>query len=249
MADLFNSDPNKKTPDVKAVLNELVGEGKKFQTVEDLAKGKLESDTFIEQLKTEQAALRVQLADLDKKAKEGATLKELMDKLEKAKPNSNGNGDTTPTLSQDELRKLVLATVEDRETKLTRGQNRTKANDSVLQRFGGDAAKAGVYVDSRAKDLGLTKEALGELSETSPSAFAQLLGLQASNVQSRATSDLKTTNTEAFIPSTGAAKDVNYYAALKKTNSKAFWSPSTQQELFKFGKEYGSEALNKILYG
>ena len=36
-------------------LAELVGDGKKFQTVEDLAKGKQESDAFIVKLQDENA--------------------------------------------------------------------------------------------------------------------------------------------------------------------------------------------------
>lgn len=247
MADLFNNDQTKQTPVQPDAIKDLVGEGKKFKTVEDLAKGKLESDAFIEQLKTEQAALRKQLEELDKKAKEGATLKELMDKL--AKPNSNGESGTPPALNQDEMKKLVLNTVEQREKELARVTNRAQANDTLLQKFSGDAAKASAYLDARAKDLGLSKEALGELSETSPSAFAQLLGLQLQGNQSRVTTDLKSVNTEAFVPSTTGTKDANYYLDLKKKDRKVFWSPSVQQELFKYGKDYGPEALNKILYG
>src|SRR3990167_440993 len=242
--DLFN----KMTPPVPEALNELVGEGKKFQTVEDLAKGKKESDAFIEQLKTEQAALRAQLVELDAKAKEGATLKDLMAKLEATKPNSNGK-DGTAGLSQDEISKLVLSTVEQRDKDLARTTNRTKANEEVLKKFQGDAAKASAYVEAKATELGLSKEALGNLSETSPAAFAQLLGLNVANTQSRATTDVKTVNTEALLNHSSGNKDATYYQALKRANSKEFWAPRTQQELFKYGQQHGMEALNSILYG
>jgi hypothetical protein len=245
MADLFNSDPTK----VQEVLKELVGEGKKFKTVEDLAKGKLESDTFIEQLKSEQAALRLELAAKEEKVKEAATLKELMDKLDKAKPNSTGKEETTP-LSRDELKKMFLDTVEERDKSTARTSNRAKANEVLLGKFGGDAEKASTYVASKAKELGLTKEALGELSETSPNAFTQLLGLQGtSSSQSGTVNSMKTVNTEAFIPSGNGAKDISYYAELRKKDSKAFFAPKTQQEIFKFGQEHGLDALKQILNG
>jgi len=49
--DVFSTQTGDQTS--KTSLEELVGEGKKFKTVEDLAKGKLEADSFIAQLEGE----------------------------------------------------------------------------------------------------------------------------------------------------------------------------------------------------
>lgn len=227
-------------------LIELVGQGKKFATVQDLAKGKLESDAFIEQLKTEQAALRKELADKEEKAKEAATLKDLMDKLNAKKPDSNGK-DGTAQLTQEELLQLVLKTLNEQKQSEIVKTNKDKANEVLLAKFQGDAEKAKTYKESKAKELGLTLESLDKLSENSPVAFTQLLGLQGQVTQPRAPSSVQSTN-EGFF-NTGQDKNEAYYSDLRKKDSKKFWSPSVQQELFKYGKEHGHEALTKILYG
>ena len=54
--------PNGNAPATPVDLTELVGEGKRYATVEALAKGRLDADAFIEQLKRENAGLREDLS-------------------------------------------------------------------------------------------------------------------------------------------------------------------------------------------
>ena len=58
MTDELNVDNGAPTPPVADPLQELVGEGKKFKSIEDLAKSKVEADRFIDKLKSENDALR-----------------------------------------------------------------------------------------------------------------------------------------------------------------------------------------------
>jgi hypothetical protein len=74
-------------------LEALVGEGKKFKTAEDLARGKLEADNFVKQLQTELATLR---EDLNGRIK----LEEFMDRLEKT-PTATANGNSQNTTSNE----------------------------------------------------------------------------------------------------------------------------------------------------
>ena len=243
MADVFNTDPQTKTtPPAVDPLKELVGEGKKFKTVEDLAKGKLESDNFITQLQTEQAALRKQLAELDEKAKESITLKAVLEKLEQAKkPPSDDKTVTTP-VNQNEDFDTKIAQYEQTKSRKT---NRELANQSLVEKFNGDAAKASEFVASKAKELGLTKEVMADMAERSPSAFAQLLGLDSKTKQVPPTS---------FVPgvkqpqSNSPSEELNFLE-LKHKDKKKFWSPATQQALYRYGEEHGIEAMQKILNG
>lgn len=248
MTDLFNKggDPSN---DAQNVLDQLVGEGKKFKTVEDLAKGKLESDAFIERLTDEQKSLREQLEKLDAAAKEAETLKSVLDKLGH-KPNSGSEGKdgNQPNPGPEEIEKLVSKMLQEREVATSRETNRKRANDELLKRFEGDQSKAKEYLDNRAKELGMSTEALGELSETSPQAFATLVGLRKpENFSGANATHMSGRNSDAS--NFGGEKNASYYKELKQTDRKKFYSVGVQQELIKFGEKHGVDVLREILYG
>jgi len=112
-------------PTSPSVLGDLVGEGRKFNDVEALAKGKLEADRFIEQMKQENASLK---ADLEKQAyKLGVTTK--MEEMASAPttelldPNNNNSGttntaNTQPSSSEADIESLVEQTLRKREQKV-----------------------------------------------------------------------------------------------------------------------------------
>lgn len=76
-------------------LDLLVGEGKKFRTIEDLAKGKLEADRFIEQLKSELDELRKKSEEAEKMS---LTMEELFAKLESER--NSGGDESTPSTGE-----------------------------------------------------------------------------------------------------------------------------------------------------
>ena len=80
-------------------LADLVGEGKKFATVEDLAKGKQESDRFIEQLQGELSGLR---EDLGKRMTSEQVLEEINRQkvAEKEAAESRNEEPTSPQTSE-----------------------------------------------------------------------------------------------------------------------------------------------------
>src|SRR6266700_391496 len=85
-ADLPNVDPD------KDYFKELVGEGKKFKSPEDLARGKFESDQFIEILKKRQDEMRADYLKLREDNTAKAKLEDLIDQL--SKKNLASNEDT-----------------------------------------------------------------------------------------------------------------------------------------------------------
>jgi hypothetical protein len=87
---IFNADPNAN----KDLVVELVGEGKTYKTVDELAKGKINADIHIKRLEEEAKALREQLA--------GA--KSVEDVLEAVKANSVSR--------QAELKDILLDTLQ-----------------------------------------------------------------------------------------------------------------------------------------
>src|SRR5882762_1576622 len=81
----------------KAYLEQLVGEGKKFKTAEDLARGKAESDSFIEIMKARMDELRADHLRLREDHQASAQLKDLIDSLQKSKD------DTTRDTNRDNV--------------------------------------------------------------------------------------------------------------------------------------------------
>ncbi|KKM18512.1 hypothetical protein LCGC14_1664930 [marine sediment metagenome] len=155
-------------------LSELVGEGKKFNTVEDLARGKQESDAFIEQLKMENKTALEELKKAQGDGADSATVTELLKTVQAAqKAAEEGN----QPLSSDDLKKIVRETITGDSAEATAKKNREEANALVLEKAGGDKDAAKAYLADRAATLNMSVESLRELGEKSPTAFAKLVGL------------------------------------------------------------------------
>lgn len=157
------------------LVDQLVGEGKKFQTIEDLARGKKEADDFINQLKDENAAIRSELSKLDNAE---ATFEELRKQIEelKAKKNPEPSPDTKGVLTEDDVKALIRSSITESEKERTLEQNVAVANEGIIKAFG-DATKAKEAVANRAVELGLSVSDLQSMAAKSPSAFLSVMGL------------------------------------------------------------------------
>ena len=161
-----------------AGLHDLVGPDKKFKTVDDLVRGKLEADAFIEKLKEENEEARQELSKLSEKATSEATIKDLM-KLIKTQNSAEEEGNQS--ISEEELSKKVLEIIRGDELKRTAETNRERGERLVLEKVGGDVEAAEQLKTMRAKELGISKETLASLSEESPAAFAKIMGIEEPN--------------------------------------------------------------------
>jgi len=156
-------------PDIVA---ELVGEGKKFKTVEDLAKGKLESDVFIDRLKTENKALREALdteGNPDEVLNRITALLNSKDGTKNTTPQTS-NQSTKESLSKDEV--LALLSEQD---KTKQAKNNVDSFNSTVNKIFGD--KAGEVVSTRLKDLGLDGQTFTTLVASSPQAALRMIGV------------------------------------------------------------------------
>ena len=175
-------------------LDELVGEDKKFKTLEDLAKSKLEADAFIEQLKEENRLALEELEKHNANTDESVKVSDLIKTVkEAAQQDSDGNNQMT----DEDLSEKVKQILRGEQQELTRSANRDKGNELVLQKVGGDVEAAKIYVAERAKELGITPARLAELSEVSPDAFAKLIDAEPS-ISSRGKVPLQDRNPQAM---------------------------------------------------
>lgn len=183
MTTLFNADNNVQTPTAQTpaegetYLDKLVGPGKKFATVEDLAKGKYESDeVFVPQITRENKELR------DTVSKQ-ATMQELLDQLDtRARQNpvttpgqDEGTRETpaTPAASKQELMEMVRQIANEERTQATEQQNLNTAVQS-LQKVWGNSWQQKLV--SKQQELGLSQEFMDSIALKSPAALLKLVG-------------------------------------------------------------------------
>lgn len=215
-------------------LAELVGEGKKFKTNEDLAKGKVEADAFIEQLKHEQSELRKELESRVNAEKALEDLRTEVKALKELKTQTQTRENTTPQLTASEVEALVAKTITRQETERTVSQNINHANSEVVKHFG-NADSAQEAVKTRATELGLTLEDLKAVAAKSPGAFLKMIlpDVDATKVQNFSGS---TVNTQAnLVPNGQGPKEgtKEFYDVMRAKNPMLYWRPETQQALMK----------------
>jgi hypothetical protein len=270
--DLFSGETPQNTlqepqlDDDKDYFEELVGEGKKFKDVKDLAKGKARSDAFIEQLKREQAELREELAKtksieehlndlrnamINRSKQEGNIREMTPDHGSSRDENTGQNQSAANTPSPDDIQRLVAEEVNRRVSVEKQKQN----IDSVI-----DAAKR-VYGESykqeltnKAKALGSSPDELFNIAEKNPQLFKSIMGLNETAgtppvKQNEGTNRIfESTNTEALRSQHGSSNSQKKYAdfeQLRKENPQEYFSPRVQNEMFQLAEKIGPAFFDK----
>lgn len=227
---LFDNNPQTPVVDENTdFLAALVGEGKKFKDVSDLAKGKAEADAYIERLKAENAGVREELTKRDR-------LQELIDRLEpKSQPpqqqqehNQKPNAENPEAFDPSKLNEIVEKMLSERDKRSAAEKNIEAVMLALSQKLGPQYREKLV---AKSRELGVSPEWMTSVAEQSPNAFYNLIGLNAP--QSR----------EGFTPPAGGRqssfepanpnRDKKYYDALKARNSAEYWSPTVQNQMHK----------------
>lgn len=223
--DIFTPTGGKAT----TVLEGLVGEGKKFTDNESLAKGKLESDGFITKLQEENATKDAEILALKEKGSSTATVADLIKAVQDSSQTPKPDG-ADQQLTAEELQEKVRSIVQgDKETE-QRSANRTLGNSLVLDKKGidGNADAAKLYIAERATALGTSVEQLGELSETSPLAFAKLMEIEPNTLPKGAGSLLNVQNSQALpkndnVMEVEGHKTKSHYDAIRREKGVKAW--------------------------
>jgi hypothetical protein len=220
-------------------LDQLVGEGKKFKSLEDLARGKAESDSYVEQLKSE-------IEELKERVGKSKSVDDLIERLQQRsteqKPLSSNTGneqdqarmsgtDEIVRLLKEEIPKIVKDQLTDSQKKELETTNRTLVNEAMTRVYGD---KAGEHLDRRSKELGVGKEFLLETAQRSPKAFLELMGithdkLKKATPSSPVQTSIRTEDFQTSTPEPGSWED---YEKLRKENPALYWSPRVQKQMF-----------------
>ena len=178
-------DTQPKTFEIPTEAQELVGEGKKYQSPEDALKSVPHAQKHIETLESELASVREELTKRQ-------TTQELIDELK--------SGVQTPAqtvqsgeLNQDNVMDLVNQTIATREANAKAESNAKSVAEKFTEQYGD---KAEVTYNSIAKELNLSVKQLNELAATSPTVVLKAAGLSA--VKAPVASSSGDINTEAL---------------------------------------------------
>lgn len=195
-------------------LTDLVGEGKKFKTVEDLAKSKVEADTFIETLKAERLAEKEEVARLRAELLTAKSVEEQIKALSATKEKPIPNAQTELPVTAPNLSEAIRAELESQNRNRTLSQNVQTVTDKLIEVYGSEQ-KANEVVKAKATELGVSTKFLLDTAAASPNAFYNTIGLDAKSVSPGVTkSDV---NTESFRKLTPVTEGT--YEHFRNTNA------------------------------
>jgi hypothetical protein len=208
------------------IVSALVGEGKKYKTFDDLAKGYINADGFIEQLKAENR-------DLKEKVTAAKTVDDVLQRLNQQQTTQESDPSPAPTKGVDvsELSKLVEATVTGLETQKQRRSNMLKADAKMKEVFG---EKAGEKFAEFASTPELQK-VYTELASVDPDKFISLfVGDVPKNTGVGSGGTVNTTVNYSSANPSGRVQQFGtkeYFDNIRRTNPKSYYSTDFQLKM------------------
>lgn len=241
MTDLFSESNTPQIDQTKDYLLELVGEGKKFKTVQDLARGKYEADVHIGILEKTQDQLRADYLKLNEESQARAKLQELVDQLkvpQKQPTNSEqplANVDNTkPPVDFDSL---INSKMEARELSKKQAGNFKIVQDKLMERFGSNYQ---TVLKQQSAELQLTSDYVNDLARRSPEAFFRTMGLNEPERKDNFQPPFKSNQRSDSFNQKGSQKRTwAYYQELKKTNPKLYYDPKIVVQMDKDYQDLG----------
>lgn len=210
MFDQNSATPNQEEDLSNVTLDDFVGEGKKYATVEDLVKGFAHSQSHIGRLESENQDLRtkaeakIQAEDFLRGLQQQGTQQPEHNNTPSQDPDNGGNQEV-------DIETLVAEKIAASKAADTAESNKLKVTSALSEKFG---SRAGEMFAAKAKELGVDLEAL---SAQSPELVLQSFGVGASapsNSASLPTGDKRASNLNDGITAEEGTKA--YYQQLRK---------------------------------
>lgn len=215
--------------------SELVGEGKKFKSEKDLARGKWESDQYIKRLRTELEAAKAELQNK-------SSMEELVNKLRNEERTSENPPSTPerPVLTEDDFENKVLELLAKKERERNLETNMERVSRVLEENFGSsDAAR--LALNKAAKETGMSMEEIRDLAKRSPSAVFKLIGVNDAGRQPQAPTVPRNQYNPAASELGGTARNAAYYERMKQTDPKKYFSEKTTVEMIRDRKALGDK--------
>lgn len=237
-ANLFALDEYFVDPD-KDWLTELVGEGRKFQDPQALARSKAEADAYAARIENENKGLRNELAQRVK-------FEEFLDKVNSGKGDDDDTHRKAPTethaLQKEDIERLLEQKMNQRDQARIAEQNLNIVAQKLRETLGPNFAQR---LEQQATELGMTKQAINEMAARNPKAFFKLMGIDEKAVKRDSLFEAPMKGHSTFVPSAlSGSKGKSYYDEIYTKNNNLYWSPKIQNEIFERVKEIGPDAFN-----
>lgn len=157
------------------LVNNLVGEGKKYKSVNDLAYSKVAADAHIRKVQDENKALREAL-------QRQQALEDLLKQVREPSPvapnvtsnPAHNSGDESGAPSLDDIEAKVLKRLEERTQKEREARNMELVKSTVQDVFG---PNFGTELKARLAETDLSEVEADRLAKNNPKAFFRLLGI------------------------------------------------------------------------
>lgn len=233
-------DPNKN------YLEELVGEGKKFKTVEDLARGKYEADRTILHKDKQFDLMRNDYLETKQDRDARANLAELIEQLKQQRQQITSSDTTQMRTNPDERepQEIDLTKVDERvatklkEIELARKQEENvRQVDNKLREHYGENYKG--TLKQQVDKLGLTQDFVNDLAKNYPTVLYRTLGLD--QQPPREDFQAPPRNQQVSFAPNVQKRTWSFYEKLRKEQPDVYWDPKTQTQLIKDSNTLGKE--------
>lgn len=231
--ELFATNVN--TPSLDDVTADvLVGEDRKYKTADDLAKAYVSADSFIENLKAENARLAA-----EKKVLEDLSKNSLNNPSEPAPRATEHNAPVERNADEGK----IDITAKIREEFLALDEEKKKAANinaaaETMTKFYGSPEKAKEALSKRAVDLGVSAEWLLDAAAKSPNAFYASMGITP-NATGSSSPNADVGNDAVFRGNPTGQKGMKYWNEIRKSNPKLYYSRDMQRQMFESRKAMG----------
>lgn len=215
------SDDNQNVDIFKAaedsLVHELVGEGKKFKDVEALARGKKESDQYIQSLKEKNEELQALAENLKSRLESATRVRDTSESQSR-----------TEVMEPDpaRLRDVIKGLFQEQTEEQTRTSNLRKFENEVVKEFGEKAAE---ILNETALTIGMSVDQLKVMAATTPEAAKRLIGIGGSKTTAKSNATPKGESSERTAKrSDGTGKSFDEWQEIRRKNPSLFYSPDGQ---------------------
>lgn len=226
----------------KDYLSEIVGEGKKYKTPADLAKGAVYKDAHIARLEAEAAQRNADVERLKTDLSARTRLEDLVDNIASGTSKTPSSTVTTPSepvpssqaQTPEQLEAQIDALLSKRENERKANANRALVKEKLVEKLGPNFANK---VREQGRVLGLGENFLNNLAAENPAAFFKLVGITdapANRNNIFSTPPPSDFNPDAGFTPTDTFQDKAYFDKLRaEKGDRVYWSPEVQSRYHK----------------
>lgn len=220
----------------KNYFEELVGEGKKFKSPEELAKAKQRSDLYIKDLERGRDELRNDYLKQRDELMTRASMQEYIDQMKALQSNQSvppkiaDEDKKQPSIDNNQIESLISTKIKEIEDRRKQDDNFNMVKSKLTEKFGANYASS---LKHQMDSLGLNDNLVNTLAREHPQVLLRTLGVdQQQQEQDFMTPPRSSMRNDSFAPNT-TKRTWSWYQQLKKDNPTKYWEPKTTVQMHK----------------